>query len=369
MNTFSIGWLKLNPVHSLKRTRGLALALCMGVLATPPQVHALTFTSDLNFVAPTQSLWSPGGSTASFGAKGGVSVGIFDLFSYDIGASSGTVSGSFQSTLQLDYSDYAKVNGTTQLSLGLLGGGGTSRIKSDLGAKVLVEVVEIDLLNLNYALEIDKTSRVKLDQPLTGTDTVPLVGKSVSVLVAEAGASLNVDQRDSFTVDGISGTLAYQPRFGGAVHKLGFDIDTPATSLLSLHLDSVGMWDFWLEDLTLNNRFSTDFDGSLVFWEEHVSGVDWCYGWFGVKYPCGFKETRNEVKLASIDLYDTKPFALDFNRVSDRTHRFSIMVVPEPSTSALAALSLVLALTLTKRRRVIVRPDKAMRTAQIARVI
>jgi hypothetical protein len=55
------------------------------------------FTSPLEFVSGPQSLWGAGGS-ASFGDSGGAGLGPVS-FGYDIGASTGTVSGRFEGGL------------------------------------------------------------------------------------------------------------------------------------------------------------------------------------------------------------------------------------------------------------------------------
>lgn len=93
-------------VSTLTRKAGAALALCAGLAATPASDTPMLFTRSLGFATGTQSLWGPGGSTASFGASGSTSIPVGSArvgAGFSAGASSGTASASLNGTLSASY--------------------------------------------------------------------------------------------------------------------------------------------------------------------------------------------------------------------------------------------------------------------------
>jgi len=305
-------------------------------LSIPLQVHAVLIDLPLDFSAPTQSIWGPTSGAVSFGDSGSLSVGIFDVFSYDIGASSGTVSSTFGGTLSIDTPLVSHYGSTIPIDLSFSGTPSSGQLKSDLGAWAKAEVIGFDILDLDYGLNIDKLFDPQIGQTVQGSDSFVAAGYEVGVVVADVGANIDIAQTVNFSANAINGVLAYSRRGSVTMNLTPFSLDN-GVSTLNLDL-SRGLWDFGVMDLALDNTFSTSFDANLNVYEEH-SSIKVCYGWLGIPYPCGITKKRNEASLASIDIYNGAPFSLAFNDI-DYVNQFSIRVVPEPATITLVALGM-----------------------------
>jgi hypothetical protein len=308
------------------------------------------FTAPLDFVAGTQSLWGSG-SGANFGNSNAVSLGPVEI-GYNLGASSGTVSAQFEGDMSVSYADSLAAPGTTSLSLSFLGDGAGGRLTSDLGAWAHVYVGPIDIVNEDYALNINEVYTPQVGQQVLGTDSATVGNAGLDVIVAEVGANFNIEQTDTFTATAVDGALAYSLRGSGAAPTLlPFSLTTDAGLTLDLGLSEVGTWDFWFVNMMLENSFATSFDAELVLYEEHISGIGVCVDI--IPYPCPTYD-RNDVTLADLNVYNGSAFALAFNSI-DQTSAFSIEVasaqVPEPPTLALLVMGLACMLVLSSRGR------------------
>lgn len=315
----------------------------------PSGVNASLITSQpVSFNAPQQSLWGSGGA-ADFGASGSGGFGPVD-FSYQIGASSGTVEASFDGNMSAEYTPVLQAPGTTSLKLGFQGDSGGGNLKSDLGAWVEVNG-EFDLLGINpsftiidrnYALGIDENFEPQLDQQVSGSDSATIGGVGLDVFLAQVEADFDIEQTDKFEATAIDGILAYELRGSDNTLFEPFSLDTDIGAVFDIDLPENGVWDFWFKDMILETLFSTSFDAELVIWEDHRG----C-GFLGGSW-CG----ENSATLADIDVYNGTPFALGFDRLNtDRV--FSIEVggtqIPEPATLTLMCIGL--AGFLCKQRR------------------
>ena len=310
----------------------LVALLVLGI-APLQQTQATLFTTALDFEAQNQSFWGAGSSSASFGSSGSWGLGPFD-FSYDIGASTGTVSAQFGGNLLVDYAPTVYRYNAPSLDLNFLGDIGGGQIKSDLGAWANARALGFDILDFDYGLNINQNFTPQIDTKVSASDSDTIAGKEVNVIVAKIGVNFDIEQTDNFEVNSIDGLLGYSLRGSGVANSTPFSLDNSAGLSIDLGLDAVGVWDIWFMDMTVDNTFSTLFDASLVLYEEHIDGIKICkkckWG-ICIKIPCGIDYDRNETELASINVYDGDPFSLNFNSISNTiTSGFSIRVVPEP---------------------------------------
>ncbi len=193
------------------------------------------------------------------------------------------------------------------------------------------------ITNRNYSL--NTTSTYTPSPPDTSSDSDSFTpaktefGVDVFLASASVGIDYDIVQNSTHTVSGVNGIARAVHQGSGQIRDAWFSLD--ATDNVSLDLDLGGIWDVNLASLSLSNLFSTDFDLALVaFAEASIIG-------FG---------GREEITLASIDLFSNTPFALDL-RSTNTLSNFQINVVPEPSTLSLMTLGLLCMATAIRRRK------------------
>lgn len=334
----------------------LLRALCgaaWGVaLAVTSAAHATTLLAPLDFNAPTQSMWGPGGASLDFGAKGDFGVSPL-LVTYDLGASTGTVSASFDGALRVVHQDALMEPGRTRVQLGFQGDQDGGSLATRFGAWANVKLAGITVLDRAYDLNADASFRPSLGSPVTARGAFAAADVGIDILLAKAGFELEIEQNDAFSGTALTGTLAYGRRGSGSVRELPFSIANDAGIALDLALDAAGDWDFQLKDIALQTSFAIDFDVGLVAYEEHIAGVEFCRACFWgicIPYPCGIKYDRNDFELFGIDVYNGRPFPLSFDRIS-YAGAFTIAVSEVPEPSALLLLGGALAILARSRGR------------------
>jgi hypothetical protein len=317
--------------------RSIPLSLGLLLAAAAP-AGAVTYSQGLSFSAGSQSLWGPGGSSASFGASG--SAGIPATFftpalgvGYNLSASSGSVAGTLAGNLSASYPDQLAAPGTASLALGFAITGGS--VQSSLGARANLTgyIHDVPIFGpwdfciycANYALDTSiLLSGASFGSQRSDGDSFDLfgVGPDLSVLgatVARAQVTLGVDQTARFTPRTVFGDLVYTHRETGTQRLVSFDV--MGLPVLEVELDLPGTWDFAFRDVDVDSLFRTSIGGSLAF------NVD-LIGIISERFP-----------FAALNLLDTPSFALDFGR-RDVASAFSIEVVPEPATALLLGAGL-----------------------------
>jgi hypothetical protein len=330
----------------MRRKRVVVFLSILFFLGFVGRVDALTMisTQNLNFHAPTQSFWGPGGSSASFEKSGtfGSGVGI----TYEVKASTGTVTADFNGDLSVQYDDRLAGPGVTNLDVNFSGDPNGGLLDTLLGTSLSVDwFVNVnvpepfasipfvpdtisesgELYSNGYALDIDKEFTPAFNSTVVGNDEVAVAGISAGVGVAEAGLDFEVDQTANFKAKGIQGFVAARHRESGMTRLDPFFLDVMLSSLsVPIDLPKTGYWDISFVSLGLLNDFSTGFDLELEPFVEVDIGV-----W----------DNRWDIEVPGIDIYDTPVFSLAFNSLD--TQEISIFVTPEPSTVLLLGLGVL----------------------------
>jgi hypothetical protein len=325
----------LRTHRTLSRTLTANVLSAIGLLlalAVPAHALPTSYTRTLQFATGTQSLWGPGGSTASFGASGSASVWIPPFgptvgAGYSAGASAGTVKGTLAGTLTASYDDTLALPGVASVGLGF--GGVSGNVATQLGASFNVTGFVHDvpfygpwdfcLYCANYSLDTNITLAPTLGTQRTGSDSFAVAGVGPDIVVASAQLTLNANQTARFTPNAVTGAMTYTHRDSGLTRSTLFALSS--VSVLDALLDLHGAWDFVFSGVDVASAFSSTIGANLSI---DVSAV----GLFNESFP-----------FANVSLLNTPSFALDFATLSPFA-AFSIMVVPEPGTLLLFGLGL-----------------------------
>lgn len=350
------------------RQLAAAAALCL-VAATP--ATAATAQQSLLFNSGTQSIWGTDGS-AGFGA-GGYAIGNHSLgISYSLSASSGTVRSQVGAQLGADFADTVAWDqrNAVQVGFDFFGNPSASQFSTDLGAHAKVSAhlnlnlgVPIGwnpaLMDVDYRLDIDRSFTAALPQSLSGSDAFTPASIGVGLptfgigLAGGAGVDLDVRQNAQFKLDGLNGLVQARHRDSGDTVLQALTLDSSAEQWLSFDLASAGIWDFSYLDLSLANRFTTQFAMDMLAYVEYGVGV-YCgdLGTDDDNFAC--TDDRLRANLAGVNLFRSPEIQLAFGPLDTGT-AFSVEVlaapVPEP-----ASLLLMLAgsgALLMRRRRLL----------------
>ncbi len=302
------------------------------VLASAAHASPMTFSRALQFNTGTQSLWGPGGTTASFGASGSASLFIPPFgptvgAGYSAGASAGTVSGALAGSFNASYDDMLALPGVASVGLGF--GGVTGSVGTHLGANFNVTGFVHDipfygpwdfcLYCAGYSLDSNILLAPTLGTQRTGSDSFGVAGVGPDIGVANAQLTLNANQTARFTPNAVTGAMTYTHRDSGLARSLLFSLSS--VSVLDPILDLPGEWDFVFSGLDVANSFSSTIGANLSI---DVSAI----GLFSESFP-----------FANVSLLNTPTFGLDFAALAPIA-AFSITVVPEPGTLLLLGLGL-----------------------------
>lgn len=324
------------------------LATLLGIALLHPSTAApVSTTTPLSLVTtPNQSFWGPNRTAANFGSHdffGGEALGI----SYNVSASSGTVSGNFNGTVQSQYSDEIWYWQTWQSRFDFSGTPGGGQLSTFIGAKASVTAhalgADATVLNEDKSISISHSFTPVLDQLEKDSGSVnaaaPGVGINIGVGSASAGVDLNIVQKVNFTGKAIEGNLVGKNlSTGDAISTpIAFDVNgQPDFENVKL---GWGYWQMQLEDLALSNDFSTEFLLGLDPFVQYKIGVG-CgdagtnrdNGWFCLA------DGKSSFHAANIDLLATQTFGLNFAQAD--LPAFYVNVVPEPGSVSLLLLAL-----------------------------
>lgn len=348
----------------------LAAAALAALVPAAPQAAAATAQQSLVFSSGKQSIWGPGGA-AAFGASG-YAIGNHSLgISYSMSASSGSVASSISGQLAARYDDLVAWDDRNAVQVGFdfFGNPTGGSLSTDLGAHAEVAAhLNLDLagvpigwnpslIDANYRLDIDRSFTTALAQTVTGNDAFTPASIGIGLptfgigLAGGAGLDLDIFQSARMDLTGLGGRVQARHRDSGFELVQALSLDDAAGQFLIFELGRAGLWDFSYLDLSLANRFSTQFSMNMLAYVEYGVGV-YCgdLGTDSDNVLC--TDDRKRANLAGVNLFRSPELALAFGPL-DTGPAFSVEVmaapVPEP-----ASVLLMLAGTgalLARRRR------------------
>jgi len=262
------------------KTIVISITLFM-ILAFAVNVQADRMDFGLGFTAAEQSLWG-GGPSGGFSASGSTPgpIGVW----WDIGASSGTVSGQFNGNFSVDHAASLAAPGYTSLSMSYVGDNGGGFLKSDLGAWASLGInVFVDMPwpipNINwhptvfsedYGLNIHENFTPQIGAQVSGQDNFSAYDLSVGAFGVGAGLSFDVLQTDHFIPMGISGLMKYELAGGTDFGMAEFMIGESGEVNVDAYLDQGGTWNFSFLDLSLDNEFYAMFGLGLTPYIDYI---------------------------------------------------------------------------------------------------
>jgi hypothetical protein len=316
------------------------VSVAITVLGISNAAVAATIGFDLDFSA-SQSLWQ-GGPSAGFDVSGsfGGSAGI----SYEAVADLGTVAASVNGLLEVQHPDVLPPNTAASINFQYVGDFDGGSLASMFGANVSVEAFipcvlfipftdicvhprTISLLDAGFLLNPETGFTPAIGSPamVGDVDNAIGIGPNIDLGIGELGAEVNVDlaQSIALTPTGIDGLLRYENRDTGITRTMPFTLD--ADSIVELTTDAlgVGLWDFAILDLGLDNEFRNDINLDIRPTINYIID-EWP--------PPGSP-------LFSVGLLD-ETFALDFGAFSV-VDAFTVQVIPEPGRLLLVGAALV----------------------------
>jgi hypothetical protein len=339
------------PRHPWRHLVSVAALAALTSAAAP--AGAATAQQALRFSSGSQSIWGPGGS-AGFGASG-YAIGNHDLgISYSMSASSGSVASTINGQLAASYQDQVAWDQRSAVQVGFdfFGNPTGGSLSTDLGAHAQVNAhlnlnlagVPIGwnpaLIDADYRLDIDRSFTATLPQTITGNDAFTPASIGIGLptfgigLAGGAGLDLDIFQSARMDLTGLGGWVQARHRDSGFELVQALSLDDAAGQFLSFDLGRAGLWDFSYLDLSLANRFSTQFSMNMLAYVEYGVGV-YCgdLGTDSDNVLC--TDDRKRANLAGINLFRSPELQLAFGPL-DTGPAFSVEVlaapVPEPAS-------------------------------------
>lgn len=271
----------------------------------------------LGFTAHEQSLWG-GGPSGDFSVSGSTPGGIGCW--WDIGASTGTVSGQFNGNLSVDHAESIALPGYTSLAMSYTGANDGGFIKSDLGAWASIGanvsvnmplfIPDINwrptLFSQDYGLNIYENFTPQIGTEISGQDKFSGYELSAGIPGVDVGLSFDVLQTDYFMPLGISGLMRYELSGETDFGIAEFIIDQSGVVNVDAYLNKSGTWSFSLIDMELDNEFRSVFGLGLTPYIDYPGG-EWSPG------------------SLTYNLFGSTPIELAFND-ADYYNAFSIVV-------------------------------------------
>jgi len=332
----------MNAHNNLNRGAIFSVLLCLAAATASLQVCRPVSGNSGNFnldFSASQDLWEAGGGGGrNWNGGFGDAVGI----SYHVGGTKGTVAANVNGALAVHYPDVLPAETAASINLQYLADldGGSLASIFDVGIEVdafipciapnpfgsgCLHPRTLPLLDVGFTLLPDVAFTPAFGSPASASDLDSAlgIGPNLDLIIGELGAEVNVElaQSISLTPTAIDGLLRYENRNTGNSGMVPFSLDSASSIELSTAALGVGVWDFALLDIVLDNEFHDVLDVDFRPTINYVVG-EWP--------PPGSP-------LFSVNLANER-FALDFTTVTI-TDAFTVHVVPEPNSLLLLAVA------------------------------
>ncbi|MDJ0785895.1 MAG: PEP-CTERM sorting domain-containing protein [Myxococcota bacterium] len=307
-------------------------------------------TAIVRFEAKPQNLWGPGNAPAFIGdgrveQVGGIADG--SRIDFILRGELGRVEGNVEGNVTVRHQDVVEKKGITTVDFMFDGIPNESKIKTRFGGRLKIDQllrvnlpfpipdinIQGNLFDFDIGLDTDNDFTYVTDMVTQSTGELEILKLGADIVVAGVEVNFRAEQKVFFSADAITGKLVATHLDTGLSRTDTFYGESDLWVQNQVLLDKKGYWLLTLEELEL-------IDNS--FWQR-LGGV------------VSFEATTLFGKVldleAGFEVWESTPFALDFEEVAKLDGGFLVYVGSEPATMLLLGGGLVGYLALGRGRK------------------